>query len=181
MKDLPNILTFSRILIIPPLLYLIFMSEAWASWTALGIYTYACVTDFVDGYLARKMKTTSPIGKFLDPIADKLLVSSVLLSLASLDRLDGFVFIAALAILMREIFVSGLREYLGPKNIQIHVSQLAKWKTTLQMLCLGFLIMAEHAPHWIPSLLIGEVLISIAAVLSIITAWDYTKVSLKHL
>lgn len=181
MKDLPNILTVSRIIIIPPLLYLLFIGDVWASWSALALYSYACITDFFDGYLAREMKTTSPVGKFLDPIADKLLVTSVLFALVALDRLDGVVFLAGLTIILREILVSGLREYLGPKNVQIPVSRLAKWKTMTQMLCLGFLIMAVHAPFWIPSYFIGEVLIVIAAILSVITAIDYIKIGLSHI
>ena len=181
MKALPNILTSSRILIIPPLLYFLFIGEEWASWIALALYVYACITDFLDGYVAREMKTTSNVGKFLDPIADKLLVIAVLFSLVALDRLQGFIFLAGLTIILREVFISGLREYLGPKNIQVPVSRLAKWKTFAQMLSLGFLIMAVHSPFWIPSFFLGEVLIVIAALLSVLTAIDYTKLGLRHI
>ena len=179
--SLPNLLTISRIAVIPLLVVLMLLNYAWASWAALGLYTYACVTDFLDGYLARKMNIVSNIGKFLDPIADKLLVAMVILTLAALDRLMGFWIIPALIIIFREIFIAGLREYLGPMNIKLPVSNLAKWKTTSQMFCLGFLIMGVHAPDAIPSLTIGHFLITLAAVLSVITGYDYTRVGIAHL
>lgn len=180
-EDTPNILTIGRIVVIPIILVLMAIPTTFTAWSALFFYTLACVTDWFDGYLARKWGTTSDIGKFLDPIADKLLVTALILMLAALDRLDGIWFIPAVVILSREIFISGLREYLGPKNIVVPVTNLAKWKTTAQMICLGFLIMGEHAPESIPSIEIGWGLISISAVLTAITGWQYFRVALPVL
>lgn len=180
MKSLPNILTASRIVVIPFILVLLALDVSWASWTALGLYSYACITDFLDGYLARKMGVVSAIGRFLDPIADKLLIVSLLLLLGALDRLDGWWIVPAVIILAREIFISGLREFLGPMNVIVPVSQWGKWKTTSQMVCLGFLIMGAHAPLWIPSLLIGHVLLTIAAIMAVISGAGYTKAALPH-
>lgn len=185
MRNLPNILTWSRIGIIPPLIFLMMQEPAWCSWTALGLYTYACVTDFFDGYLARKMNVISAIGKFLDPIADKLLIAALLLTLAALDRLADLWIIPALVILIREIFIAGLREYLGPLDVKLPVSLLAKWKTTSQMFCLGFLIVGPYAENVLPfdltSLEVGHWLLAIAAVLSVITGWNYTVVGFQYI
>ncbi len=180
MKSLPNILTASRIVVIPFILILMAMDIAWASWAALGLYTYACITDFLDGYLARKMKVVSNIGRFLDPIADKLLIVSLLLLLGALGRLEGWWMLPAIIVLAREIFISGLREFLGPMNVVVPVSQWGKWKTTSQMICLGFLIMGLHAPAWIPSLLIGHVLLAVSAIMAFISGIGYTKAALPH-
>ncbi len=180
-EETPNILTIARIVVIPVILLLMAIPTAFTAWCALFFYTLACVTDWFDGYLARKWGTMSDIGKFLDPIADKLLVTALVLMLAALDRLDGIWFIPAVVILSREIFISGLREFMGPKNIKVHVSQLAKWKTTAQMVSLGFLIMGEFSPEAIPSLWIGWILLSIAAVLTALTGWQYLQAALPVL
>lgn len=181
MKDLPNILTFSRIVAIPFVIGFLMLPYAWAVWTALGIYTYAALTDFFDGYLAREMNTTSAVGKFMDPIADKLIIAALILVLAGIDRFDGFWIIPALAILVREIFIAGLREFLGPMNISLPVSRLAKWKTASQMIAMGFLIVGDGHLDSIPVLDIGHILITIAAVLSVITGWSYSKIGLQKI
>jgi cardiolipin synthase len=182
MKSLPNILTLSRILILPVIIGLFFIPESWAAWTALGFYTYACITDFLDGYLARSMKTESALGKFLDPISDKIFVAALLLVLVDFDRLEGLWMIPALIILIREFLVAGLREFLGPQNIQLPVSKLAKWKTTVQMVALGFLVVGDYGDILLPNTLTyGHYGIGIAAILTIITGWQYLRAGLKHI
>lgn len=179
--DIPNLLTLSRIVAVPAMVALFFIPKAWAAWAILAIYAPAAATDYLDGYLARSMRVTSPIGKFLDPISDKIFVGALLFMLAAVHRLEGIWVIPALLILMREIFIAGLREYLGPLNIQVPVSNLAKWKTGVQMGAIGFLIVGPYAPDWIPSLWIGQIGLLVAMVLALKTGWDYTKVAMPHI
>lgn len=182
MRDLPNILTLSRLAMLPVLIGLFFIPHAWAAWTALGIYTAAAVTDFLDGYLARSMNSVSALGKFLDPISDKIFVASLLLMLVGFDRLPGIWIIPAIVILMREFLVAGLREYLGPQNIQLPVSKLAKWKTTLQMVTLGFLVIGPYGESVLPgTLLIGQWGLAAAAALTVVTGWDYMRTGFQHI
>ena len=114
--------------------------EPWARWTALAIFVAAAVTDFFDGYLARAWSQQSSLGRMLDPIADKLLVSAVILVLAADQTISGVTLWAAIVILCREILVSGLREYLAELRVPVPVTAVAKWKTTAQLVALGFLI-----------------------------------------
>lgn len=182
LRQLPNILTVSRIVLLPVLIGLFFVPGLLAAWIALAIYIFCAVTDFFDGYLARKYGTTSGFGTFLDPISDKIFVASLILALATFDRLDGFWMIPAIIILGREFMVSGLREYLGAKNIKVPVSRLAKWKTGFQMTALGFLVMGDYGNYLVPhTLLIGQVLLAIAAVITVITGWNYLKAGLVHI
>lgn len=182
MHHLPNILTFLRIALLPVIIGLFFIHGAWAAWVALGLYTLACITDFFDGYLARKMKTESALGQFLDPISDKIFVASLLIVLVGFDRIDGLWQIAAIVILARELIVSGLREFLGPKNIQLPVSKLAKWKTTVQMIALGFLVVGDYGDVVLPyTLEIGQYGLTFAAVLTVMTGWSYIKEGIKHI
>ncbi len=181
MKNIPNYLTYLRIFLIPIVIGLLYIPMAWAAWAALAFYTIACVTDFLDGHLARKWSVESAVGKFLDPICDKVFIASLLLALVGFDRIDGFWMIPAIIILMREFLVSGMREFLGPLNVQLPVSQLAKWKTTIQMIALGFLVMGDYGDSVLPyTLEIGQVGLTIAAVLTVITGWDYLKAGFKH-
>lgn len=185
MKNLPNIITLSRLASLPFLLAFMFVPHAWAAWSALGIYTVGCITDYVDGYLARKMNIESAFGKFLDPVSDKIFVISVILCLAATNKFEGWLIVPPLLIIMREFLISGLREFLGPKNISVPVSKLAKYKTGFQMTSLGFLIMgpfgdATVAFSFLPTLFWGHLLIAIAAGLTVYTGWDYLKIGLKH-
>jgi cardiolipin synthase len=174
--NLPNNLTLFRIAIIPVIAGLMFVPHAWAAWLALFFYTAACVTDWLDGYLARKMNIISAFGRFLDPIADKLLIAILLLLFAGLGRLDGWWMLPACIIMFREVLIAGLREFLGPQNIIIHVSKLAKWKTTSQMIALGFLVVGDFGNILLPhTILIGQILLSISAVLTFVTGWDYLR------
>ncbi len=182
LQHLPNILTISRIVLLPVLIGLFFVPGETAAWTALWIYIFSAVTDFFDGYLARAMKTTSKFGTFMDPISDKILVASLLIALAGFDRLDGVWMIPAIIILMREFLIAGLREFLGPQNIKVPVSKLAKWKTAVQMTALGFLVIGDYGDSVVPNtLLIGQIGLAIAAIITIITGWNYLKVGFKHI
>jgi len=181
MNTLPNILTLSRILVIPLIVGLFWVEGDWARWTALGLYAVACITDFFDGYLARARGEMSRFGRFLDPVADKLLIAAVLLMLCAFDRISGLAILAAVVILCREMLVSGLREFLAELRQGLPVSRLAKWKTTIQMFSLGFLIVGDAAPDWIPSVMIGEIGLWAAAALTLITGYDYLLIGLKHM
>ena len=179
--SLPNLLTLSRIGVIPAIVALFWFDGDVARWVMLALFTLACLTDFFDGYAARSMGMISNFGRFLDPVADKLLVSAVLLMLVAFDRIVGLAILPALVILCREILVSGLREFLAEIKVGVPVSRLAKWKTGIQMLMLGFLIVGDAAPAAIPAVLIGEVGLWIAAGLTVVTGYDYLKTGLVHL
>lgn len=184
LTKLPNILTFSRIGAIPVLIgLLLFVDDPAGSWLAFGAYTYACITDFFDGYLARAWHQQSAFGRFLDPIADKLLVASVLMALVGIDRISGLTVLPAAVIMCREILVSGLREFLAEVRVGVPVSALAKWKTALQMLCLGFLLVGPNGPDFGPVTTseIGIYGLWAAAVLTLITGYDYLVHGLKHI
>ena len=181
MLTLPNILTLSRIMIIPVVIALFYWDSPTSRWVILGLFTTAGITDFFDGYLARRSNQVSPLGRFLDPIADKLLVAALLLMLVGFERMTIWTYPAAVVIMMRELLVSGLREFLAETRISVPVTKLAKWKTTLQMFTLGFLIVGTDAPSWIPAQMIGEVGLWLAALLTLITGYDYLKEGLVHM
>ena len=181
LTSLPNLLTLSRIIVIPPLVVLLYMDEHWARWIALGLYALACVTDYLDGYLARHWEQVSGLGRFLDPIADKLLVAAVLMMLVANGSVVGLSILPALVILCREILVSGLREYLAEIRVPMPVSRLAKWKTLIQMAALGLLVIGNSAPQQVPMDEIGVVGLWIAALLTFITGYDYLHRGLKHM
>ena len=181
MFSLPNILTLLRIVAIGPIVGLFYVDAAWAAWTAFGLFAVAGFTDFFDGYLARATGKVSKLGRFLDPIADKLLVAAVLMMLVATGGLSGIVVLPGLVILIREITVSGLREFLAELRVGMPVSNLAKWKTAIQMLALGFLIVGDSGSASIPCVLIGEVLIWFAAALTLVTGFDYLRAGLRHM
>ena len=197
--DLPNILTLSRLVLLPVITVLFLIHKPWAAWTALALYIPAAASDYFDGYFARMYKASSPVGVFLDPIADKLFVGTILFMLAATGRLEQWWAVPALLILMREIFIAGLREFLGTKEIKMPVTRLAKWKTGVQMTAIGFLIMWPYlSPEW-PAKNLAEVTLSasvifaivvewigkigllIAMVLTLKTGWDYTRAAWPHL
>ena len=183
LTSLPNILTLSRILAIPLIIGTFYVPGPEARWVACVLFVIAAVTDFFDGYFARRSNSVSSLGRFLDPIADKLLVAAVLLMLTAFGRLSltQYSVLPALVILLREILVSGLREYLAELRIGMPVSALAKWKTGLQMTALPVLLVGSDAPQWLPAQAIGEVLLWGAAILTMITGWDYLQAGLKHM
>jgi cardiolipin synthase (CMP-forming) len=196
MLTLPNLLTLSRILAVPLLGFLLW----WPEWRlgyalAFALYSLMGITDYFDGYLARSSGTVSKLGVFLDPIADKIMIAAVILVLTAQGVLRGpYVgdahVIAGLIILVREIAVSGLREFLGGLQVSIPVSKLAKWKTTFQIVALGALILGNALPGW--NVMLGEVEANVphtvglatlwaAAILTLVTGWDYLRVGLKHM
>jgi cardiolipin synthase len=183
LTSLPNLLTLSRILAIPVIIATFYFDGAAARWVACWLFVAAAVTDFFDGYLARRQNLVSPMGRFLDPIADKLLVAAVLLMLTAFHRVHEISFLPAVVILLREILVSGLREFLAELRVGMPVSALAKWKTGLQMTSLPILLVGTDQPSWfpVPAQELGEVFLWGAAVLTLITGWDYLRAGLKHM
>lgn len=179
--SLPNLLTLSRIVVIPVLVALFFVDGQTAKWAALILFTLAGITDYFDGYFARTRRQISALGRFLDPVADKLLIASVILLLVAFGRIKDWTVLPALVILCREILVSGLREFLAGLRVRVPVSRLAKWKTGIQMVAIGFLIVGDAAPEEIPALAIGAVGLWIAAVLTMVTGYDYLRSGLKHM
>lgn len=181
MPNIANILTLSRIAAIPLIAALLFFEQPVFRWLALALYVIACVTDFFDGYIARRMDQVSALGRFLDPIADKLVVGAILMAMTATQQISGWSVLPALIIMCREIMVSGLREYLATLKIGIPVTVLAKWKTTAQMVALGFLIVGNSGPDWLPVTLIGDILLWLAAMLTVVTGYDYLRVGLRHM
>ena len=181
--SLPNLLTYGRILAIPALVAILFWPrDDWMRWLALGIYTLAAITDYLDGYIARAWSQQSAIGRMLDPIADKLLVAALLLMLVYAGQIEGWTLWAAIVILCREILVSGLREFLADLKVSVPVSKVAKWKTTAQLFALGFLIAGPAGDKVLPgNTTIGIVLLWAAAGLTIYTGWDYFNAGIRHL
>lgn len=181
--SLPNLLTYGRILAIPALVAILFWPrDDWMRWLALGIYTVAAITDYLDGYIARAWSQQSAIGRMLDPIADKLLVAALLLMLVYTGQIEGWTLWAAIVILCREILVSGLREFLADLKVSVPVSKVAKWKTTAQLFALGFLIAGPAGDKVLPgNTTIGIVLLWAAAGLTIYTGWDYFNAGIRHL
>lgn len=187
--NLPNLLTYARILAVPLIVLCFFLegqlkSSDFARWSALLIFVAASITDYLDGYIARTWQQTSNIGKMLDPIADKLLVATCLLLLAAdTDRtIAGWTLWAAIIILCREILVSGLREYLAALKVSVPVTQLAKWKTTIQMVAIGFLLVGPAGDEIVPHVTqIGIALLWISAIVTLYTGYDYFRAGLKHI
>lgn len=185
LTDLPNLLTLSRIAAIPVLVALIAIRTPLADFLACIVFSAAAITDYFDGYLARGRRQISDIGRMLDPIADKLLVGATIVLLAGQDRLSPWGLYPALVILLREILVSGLREYLAGLRIGLPVTALAKWKTGFQMGALGALVAGDdsatllHIP-FLPVSLIGEAMLWVAAALTLWTGWDYLTTGLRH-
>ncbi len=182
-KHLPNILSLSRILAIPFVVAALFLDAPFGNWLALAMFVMAGVTDFLDGHLARAWKQQTALGRFLDPIADKLLVAALILMLVGVGRVAGLALLPAIVILMREILVSGLREFLAEIKVGVPVTKLAKWKTTIQLVALGFLITGNAGPDFGPlsTTDIGVLGLWAAAVLTIVTGYDYLRAGLRHL
>jgi cardiolipin synthase len=179
--SLPMWLTLSRIVAIPVIVALFwFEGDEWR-YVACAIYAVAAATDWLDGYLARAWAQQSKLGRIFDPIADKLLVSATILMLVAFGRVAGFSVLAALVILLREVLVSGLREFLAEIRVGLPVSKLAKWKTGIQMGALGILIVGDAGPTaFLPVTAIGELGLWIAAALTLYTGYDYLATGLKH-
>jgi CDP-diacylglycerol--glycerol-3-phosphate 3-phosphatidyltransferase len=200
--NIPNILTVLRLLAAPGVaLMFLYFHRPWADWFALALFIGAAVTDWFDGYLARLWKQESKFGAMLDPIADKVMVVIALVVLTGYSGMNPWLILPATVILFREVFVSGLREFLGADAGRLRVTKLAKWKTTAQMVAISVLFLgtglayleqgsapragegdipmgasiADIATH------VGLVLIWIAAILTAITGWDYFRKALPYL
>jgi CDP-diacylglycerol--glycerol-3-phosphate 3-phosphatidyltransferase len=181
--SVPNILTYGRVAAVPAVAGCLFWPEPdWARWAALAIFIAAGVTDFLDGYLARAWSQQSRLGQMLDPIADKLLVAAVLMMLAADHTIASYSLAAAIIILCREILVSGLREFLAELKVPVPVTKVAKWKTTLQLVALGFLIAGRSGDDLVPGVTqTGLVLLWVSALLTLYTGWDYFRAGVKEL
>jgi cardiolipin synthase len=184
---LPNILTYGRIAAVPVVVGLLYWQSIvggglWLRWVALAVFIAAAVTDILDGYLARVWEQQSSLGRMLDPIADKLLVASCLLMLAAEETIRGWTLLAAVVILCREILVSGLREYLAELRVSVPVTRLAKWKTTGQMVAIGFLIAGEAGDRIVPGVTqFGILLLWLSALLTLYTGYDYMRAGLRYM
>ena len=188
MLTLPNLLTLSRIFAVPLLVFLLWKPAPYDYLITFVLYCIVGITDYFDGYLARAQGQISKLGQFLDPIADKIMVAAVIIMLMASRKADGdapiienWSVIPALIILLREIIVSGLREYLAGLQVSVPVSALAKWKTTLQLIALGALILGAAVPNqpWVH--LVGILCLWAAAALTLITGYDYLRVGLRHM
>lgn len=181
LTSLPNLLTLSRIAVLPLLVGAFYIEEPWSQFVACAVFAAASLTDYLDGWLARTYQQTSSLGRFLDPVADKIMVAVALLMLVADARISGLIVLPALVILCREILVSGLREFLAELQVGVPVSRLAKWKTAIQMIAISFLLLGEAGPAWLPVLRIGEVSLWLAAGLTLITGYDYLRAGLRHM
>ena len=185
--SVPNVLTYARIVAVPAVVGCLYWSDIlrsglWLHWVALAIFIAAGVTDFFDGYFARAWGQHSSFGRMLDPIADKLLVASCLLMLAANGIIKGWSLWAAIVILCREILVSGLREYLAELRVSVPVTRLAKWKTTGQLVAVGFLVLGEAGDRILPVVTpIGLTLLWLSALLTLYTGYDYFRAGVRHL
>jgi cardiolipin synthase len=187
--SLPNVLTYGRIIAVPALVLCFYIEGYVGRWLALAIFIAASVTDYLDGYLARVWQQTSGLGRLLDPIADKLLVATSLLLLVAERTIGGASLLAAIVILTREIAVSGLREFLAELQVSVPVTRLAKWKTTLQMVAIGFLIAGPAGDRLIKYYFadlglvtyVGLLLLWISALITLYTGYDYFRAGLRHL
>jgi cardiolipin synthase len=185
--SLPNLLTYARIAAVPAVVACMYWADIlqgglWLRWVALAIFICAAITDFFDGYFARMWGQYSTFGRMLDPIADKLLVASCLLMLAANGTIKGWSLWAAIVILCREILVSGLREYLAELRVSVPVTRLAKWKTTAQLVAIGFLLVGEAGDRILPVVtLTGLTLLWLSALLTLYTGWDYFHAGVRHL
>jgi CDP-diacylglycerol---glycerol-3-phosphate 3-phosphatidyltransferase len=185
--SVPNVLTYARIAAVPAVVACMYWSDIlqgglWLRWVALTIFIAAGVTDFFDGYFARAWGQHSSFGRMLDPIADKLLVASCLLMLAANGTIRGWSLWAAIVILCREILVSGLREYLAELRVSVPVTRLAKWKTTAQLVAVGFLVLGDAGDRILPVVTpIGLTLLWLSALLTLYTGYDYFRAGVRHL
>jgi len=175
-RHVPNLLTGFRIVAIPFLIAAFYMDPPWGAWAPLVLFVVASITDWFDGKLARAWNAGTKLGQFMDPIADKLLVVAVILMFAVDGRIGGIHVVPAIIILCREMFVSGLREFLAFRSVEMPVSQLAKWKTTVQMAALSVLLL-PFAEAVVP----GLILFWAAAALALQTGWAYFSAAMPHL
>jgi len=178
LKNIPNFLTLIRILLIPVIILFMEIDEELYRWLSLWLYFVACISDFFDGYLARKFEIESNFGRFLDPIADKILIVSIIFILIAQSKINGLFVYAALIIVIREILVSGLRDFFSHSSENLVVTNLSKWKTLIQMFSLGFLIVSDNF-ETILILYTGLVGLTVSSIITIHTGYYYFKKNLK--
>jgi cardiolipin synthase (CMP-forming) len=192
MSSLPNALTIARIGLVPVFVAAFFLPGEVGRWIVFVLFCLAGATDALDGLIARKLRAESSFGRMLDPIADKLLVATTLILLASDNTVGEWSLIAAIIILVREVAVSGLREFLAGVRVSVPVSRLAKWKTTMQMVALGFLIAGPAGDKLFSGVnvmggeigvisYIGLLLLWISALVTLYTGYDYFRAGIKHI
>lgn len=178
LTSIPNLITYARIVAVPVVCWLLITGDPTLRWIALVLFVLAALSDWLDGYLARRLNQGSPLGRMLDPIADKLLVNALLIVLAFTHDFDRWDLVPAIAIMLRETFIPGLREFLGNRQIVLHVTMLAKWKTTAQLVALAIVI----AAGLVPALdLIADLVLWLAGVLTVITGVQYFASAWPHL
>ena len=178
--NIANLLTIARIIVIPIIVICIYLKSPFYGWIAFVLFCIASITDYFDGYIARIRNEITNFGTFLDPIADKLLVAAVILILTSKGIIADWETIPALIILLREIAVSGLREYLAGIKISVPVSRIAKLKTAIQLIALALLILSESQISLLPIVFIGKIALWAAGILTLYTGFDYLKSGIKH-
>ncbi|MXV36291.1 MULTISPECIES: CDP-diacylglycerol--glycerol-3-phosphate 3-phosphatidyltransferase [unclassified Saccharibacter] len=186
LTDLPNLLTLLRIAAIPVLVGLVATQNQTACIVAFGVYIAACITDYFDGALARSRKQTSDLGRMMDPIADKLLVGAMLLVLAGTQQLQLCALYAAIIIMLREIAISGLREFMASRRETVPSTRLAKWKTAIQMFAIGFLVLGDRGGEvlhlsWLPLTMIGSVLLWVSVVPTLVSGWGYLRAGFSRM
>ncbi len=174
----PNILTVGRIGCVPIVVAMFYLDGDWPRWVTCAVFIVAATTDYVDGYLARNWQQQSLFGRWLDPVADKLLVAAAVVMLVGFDRAPV---VPSLIIVLREITVSGLREYMAEVSVGLPVSRLAKWKTAGQLVAIGVLIVGDAGPVWLPVRAIGELGLWVAAALTLVTGYDYLQAGMRHM
>jgi cardiolipin synthase len=180
--NIPNLLSFYRIAVVPVLFVLFFFDNEFATWINVFFFFWACISDYLDGVIARKTGQSSVFGKFLDHTSDKILIGGVLLLLVAFHRLEGIWIFLALIIFAREIFVAGLREFLGQYKVDVPISWMGKWKTAVQMFASGFLIAGSYGDALIPhAYAIGKFAFLIATVMTVASGWAYLKAGLETL
>src|SRR6185437_11996848 len=180
LTTLPNLLTLSRIIAMPLVVVTFYVDAPLGPWLGAAIFAIAGFTDWLDGKLARAWQQQSEWGKFLDPIADKVLVAATLLMLTATQRISDWAVLPAVVILSREILVSGLREHLAGIRVKLPVSSLAKWKTAVQMVAIGVLLVGDSAPEILHAKFLGEGLLWIAAALTLVTGYQYFRAGIVH-
>ncbi len=180
--NIPNLLSFYRIMVVPLLTIFFFIGGETATWIATFLFFWACISDYLDGVIARRTGQSTIFGKFIDSTSDKILIGSVMMLLVSFGRLTGPWILCALLIFIREILVAGLREFLGQYNVAVPVTWMGKWKTATQMFASGFVMAGNYGPKLVPhSYAIGKGAFIIATLMTLISGWDYLSAGIKTL
>lgn len=174
--NIPNLLCLYRIAIIPLMVALFYFDGAVAAWVNVFLFATAGLSDFLDGRIARATGQTTLLGKFLDSSTDKMLVGVVLILLVAFDRLDGLWIIPAILIYLREILIAGVREFMALYNVIVPISRMGKWKLTIQMFFMGFLIAGPYGEMLVPyAYEIGKAGFLAATVITLVSGWDYMQ------